>query len=131
MATVIHLNSMLGAIVEVKRLCQCKPSHSDSVQVEVKILLPCVGPYGPESKRTALHPELEFGKRLYIAGESLDCDWGLYEISDYRSRSETFIDETYHAAELRGLKWAQAEVKKLVDAMFVRSQSLVCAGVEA
>lgn len=116
---------MFAAIVVKDGKVNC-PFMNDSVTVKVEIQLPC-----KNKKSEYLLDDLVFGDRVYILGESLNCNWGtLLELKDrnYRMKSFRVEAETFPEATRLGISRAKAMLEPLKKAIQERERKVRKAG---
>jgi hypothetical protein len=112
--------------------CRCgkqkEPDHSDQLVAIASIALPIVG-----GNSGHLIPELRFGDRIRLLGESLCQSWGIIimlSMGTYRVAKQASMGNTWLAA----LKTAEANILQNIDGLFLtlsrRCQALDSEGVE-
>ena len=117
----MHLN----VDISIDRVGQQPPDEGDQVVVSVRIWL-------PDESGGRIAKELRFGRRLSIAGQYLDCDWGLPNEKhiDGRigSRPYSFMGDTYAEAAAFARAWAKEQLEELAQAVVNREVIAATAG---
>lgn len=116
-----HFANGLIAKYTIERLGQRPPYESDYVESQLTIYLP-VKNIGD----SRLNPELVFGERKRVLGESLSQSWGYYPgpESEWRCSCEHITAETYSQGFADLEKIAEDQLKQLNDAIKGRMEAL-------
>lgn len=97
--------------------------NGDGVQVLATIYLPTL-----RNEGNYIHPNIEFGLRLKIAGEFLTKYWGSQAPNDHKAMRYTqlnFIASTWKAAFKNAMHWTREERTKLESALKIRADALI------
>ena len=113
---VVELANGIKAKYAVERVGQQPPGQGDGVVVLAQVMLPAL-------EHGSLIYEIRFGKRLKVAGESLDFNWGAAG-DGYRYRTEEFVATKWSDAFAEAEAWARGELQKLADALARRAEAL-------
>jgi len=112
----VELAPGIKAKYVLERVGQQPPHEGDGVVVKATIMLP--------ARSQLLLPEIQFDRRLEIAGAPLYCGWGFTHSVDYRCMSETFISAKWAEAFANAEAWARGELQKLALALAARAKAL-------